>query len=278
MKKMDNYSRILLNEQLLSCAAYYFCRDAGLGKRYAIDEPQLESIQYLRREGILNGTADQVVNRELGYACYEYYRQSVAPDEFDSLLLQEAEGREKVLDLCCGPGATVHALLRSDSERIVYAVDHNPFYLSLLRSTLPSRYEQGGQVVVQDGDAHHVELKDRTLDFIVCRTSLQYLHIPSAIAEMYRLLQHGGKVFLVVHGLGYLPDYFLARKQLGKITQRSRGAGGVSALKFLTFGSLKQKLENAGFTSIQYIESSPWMFAGWLPIYFGVSAERSRGN
>ncbi|MDT3425324.1 SAM-dependent methyltransferase [Paenibacillus forsythiae] len=273
MDKMDNYSRILLNEQLLSSAAYYFCKDAGLDKRYPIAEPQPAAVRTLQQEGILSGSANRVADREFGYACYEYYRQSIAPDEFDHLLLEGAEGRRRVLDLCCGPGSTVHALLTSDSERLVYAVDHNPFYLSLLRRTLSLRYEHGANVVVQADDAHHVKLESRTLDFIVCRTSLQYLDVPAAIAEIYRLLQPGGKVFLVVHGPGYLPDYFFARKQFAKMTQRSKGSRGASALKFLTFRSLKPKLEKAGFTSIQYKESSQWLFAGRLPIYFGVSAE-----
>ncbi|MBH5319514.1 class I SAM-dependent methyltransferase [Paenibacillus sp. GSMTC-2017] len=271
---MDKHSRILLDEQLLSCVAYYFCEGAGLSKRYGIAEPNPEAVQLLQQEGILSSSSNEIVQPEFGYACYEYYRQTISPDEFDTLLLRNAEGKQRILDLCCGPGATVHALLRSDAERIVYAVDHNPFYLSLLCSTLSSRNLFDGQVQIQANDAHHIELEDQSLDFIICRTALQYLHIPNTLAEMYRLLEHGGSVFLVVHGLGYLPDYFVTRKQLFKKTGSSKSRRGLRALDMVTFSSLKKQLKKAGFHSIEYTESSQWLFAGILPIYFAVTAKR----
>jgi len=271
---MDKYSAILCDERLLSCAAYYFCRDAGLDKRYPMKEPQPELIERLVQTGVLEASGHSLTDARFGYACYEYYRQSYRPDAFDKLLLKEAEGKASILDLCCGSGATVLALLDSSADRKIYAVDRDPFALSLLRSVLAYRHADPEAAIVQAADAHAVGAADQSIDFIVCRAALQYLQVPAALKEMHRVLRHGGKVFVVVHGPGYMPDYLFVRRRLFAMSGTMNVSGGAKGAKFLTFGSLRTMLAEAGFDSIHYVEEREWMFAGILPIYFGIVAEK----
>ncbi|OBR68078.1 hypothetical protein A7K91_07630 [Paenibacillus oryzae] len=281
MNQANCHHQILLDRSLLSAAAYFFCRDAGLIHRYGLEEPAQELVRLLADAGVLS--PQMSIDRSFGYACYEYYRQQYASDELDSQLLEAAANRKNILDLCCGPGATIHAILRLYPAATVYALDQNDYYLSLLRSTLAATDRDNSQVIIQKGDAHRVPLQDQALDFIACRTSLQYLNVPVALQEMFRLLAPGGRLYLIVHGPGYLPDYWIARNQWRGQAQRllsvwkqkgSLPPPTTRGYRFLSFGPLKKKLEQMGFTDVSYSVSKDWLFAGHLPVYYAVTAVR----
>lgn len=281
MDLINRQCQILLDKSLLSAAAFFFCRDAGLISRYGMTEPAQELVHLLAEAGVMSH--QRSIDRSFGYACYEYYRQQYAPDDLDRQLLAEAENRKQILDLCCGPGATIHALLRRDPAATVYGLDHNDYYLSLLRRTLTALERNSKQVIIQKSDAHRISLQNQTLDFIACRTALQYLDVAAVIKEMFRLLQPGGSLFLIVHGPGYLPDYWFTRKQWRVQGRRLLSLWGqqgslpshsAKGHRFLSFGPLKKKLEHAGFTDVRYTVSHQWLFAGHLPVYYGVSAVR----
>ncbi|MBP1990513.1 class I SAM-dependent methyltransferase [Paenibacillus eucommiae] len=277
---MDIYLKILFDEELLACVTFFFCRDAGLNKRYTMNQPQTGTMNYLVSEGVLHIHTNQVIDQEFGYICFEYYRQGKCLDIFDTLLLEEAQGREKVLDLCCGAGATVHALATSNPD-IIYAIDNNPSSLSFLRNTLASIHDGfSGEVVVKAGDAHEIDLEDHLLDFVVCRAALQYLDVPAVLKEMFRVLNANGKLFLLVHGSGYIFDYigsrkrFYHKKTMSFLAKGMKRGGSLSKVKFLKISALERKLRKAGFKNVRCIRSAGWDIFGRFPVYFGVVAEK----
>lgn len=294
---MSVKTEIILNRDLLAGAAYYFGRDNGLNSRNRNrdrdrnrnrnrdrNQPPEEVKAALISKGMLSSDL-KLMDKEFGYACYEHHRQMYEPDSFDLLLQKEASGRKKILDLCCGAGATVFSLLASKPE-IIYGFDANANQIKLLEALLLEQSNPSCAVVVKAADAHQIPLADASVDFVICRVALQYLNAEQALAEMYRVLSPGGKVFLLVHGSGYIGNYLFARKGAfsKKTLQFVRNkllrpptadpAFHRSQANFFRKKTLIKLLEAQGFQAIQLHTFADSMTLGLLPVYFAVTAER----
>ncbi|WP_028612230.1 class I SAM-dependent methyltransferase [Paenibacillus harenae] len=277
---------IVLHRRLLACVAYLFGEDYGVNMA-DLEGPDEEEKKLLQSKGIIS-EKDKLLDKEFGYACYEYYRQIYAPDRFDRLLIKEAENRRQILDLCCGGGATVWSLLRNEPE-LVYALDRNVKQLELLEALLRTLQDGGGGVVVKAADAHQLPLGNDAVDFVVCRAALQYLDADRALEEMNRVLSPRGKVFLLVHGSGYPWHYLFKRKGIfmkksaGYVLQKvlgfSRRGSRInpsypSQSRFLTKSGLTSSLLAAGFREVRVYTEPQWTVFGGLPVYFAVVAEK----
>lgn len=290
---MSVKTEIILNRDLLAGAAYYFGRENGLNRRNRNkdsnrnrdrNQPPDAVKAALISKGVLSSDF-KLLDKKFGYACYEHHRQMYEPDSFDLLLQKEASGRKKILDLCCGAGATVFSLLASKPE-IIYGFDANANQIELLELLLLEQSILSSAVVVQDADAHRIPLADASVDFVVCRAALQYLNAEQALAEMYRVLSPGGKVFLLVHGSGYIGNYLFARKGAfsRKTLQFVRNklvrpptadpAFHRSQANFFRKKTLIKLLEAQGFQAAQLHTFADSMMLGLLPVYFAVTAER----
>ncbi|WP_419871533.1 methyltransferase domain-containing protein [Candidatus Pristimantibacillus sp. PTI5] len=314
---MSVKTEIILNRDLLAGAAYYFGRENGLNRRDRNgdrNQPPEAVKAALISKGVLSSHL-KLLDKEFGYACYEHHRQRYEPDSFDLLLQKEAGGRKKILDLCCGAGATVFSLLGSKPE-IIYGFDANANQIELLEELLLERNNRSSTVVVKTADAHRIPLADdfdeqlleqsnsscavvaevadahripladASVDFVICRAALQYLNAEQALAEMYRVLSPGGKVFLLVHGSGYIGNYLFARKGAfsKKTLQFVRNkllrpptadpAFHRSQANFFRKKTLIKLLEAQGFQAAQLHTFADSMTLGLLPVYFAVTAER----
>lgn len=280
---MSIKTEIILNRRLLNGAAYLYSREIGVS-RPNLQGPIVEEINDLISQGIVSEEL-KLVDKEFGYACYEYHRQIYAPDFFDTLLLKEAENQKKILDLCCGGGATMFSLLKN-KPKIIYGFDSNENQIELLESLLQVWSGVNSKVIAKAADAHHIPLESYSLDFVVCRAALQYLNVEQVLKEMYRVLSPQGKVFLLVHGSGYIYDYLFSRKGIFKkkyieyIINKLFYSSGPnhkfyrSQANFLTIHHLKTKLLAAGFRDIKIYTSKRWMKLGLFPVYFAVTAKR----
>jgi ubiquinone/menaquinone biosynthesis C-methylase UbiE len=263
--------------------AYFFCIENGICIT-GLQRPSIEEKNDLCLKGIISGD-HKLLDKEFGYTCYEYYRQIYAPDYFDTLLMEESKDRKKMLDLCCGGGATINALLKSKLE-LIYGIDSNENQIRLLRSMLQKSKSIDCEVIVKAADAHQLPLESHAVDFVVCRVALQYLNVECAIEEMNRVLSPQGKVFLLVHGSGYILDYFFSRKgifrkknieyAIHKLFKSSHSNPGFyqSQARFLTIYNLKTKLMAAGFKEVKVYTSKKWLKFGLFPVYFAVVAKK----
>ncbi|MBD2871821.1 class I SAM-dependent methyltransferase [Paenibacillus arenilitoris] len=277
---------IVRDGRLLAGAAYLFCRENGV-RIPGLDKPAADVRLRLAAEGAADEKG-RLIDPAFGYACYEYYRQTHAPDYFDKLLLREAEGRRRILDLCCGAGATVKALLGRGPD-LIYAVDSDERQIGLLAAIVQASEAARGKVSVHTADAHRLPIGRHAVDYVVCRTALHYLDPQRALAEAYRVLSPGGKLFLLVHGTGYRWHYLVIRNGifrrktaaylLRKLLGRPRGGQpgtGLSAVqaRYLTWRELEKSLLAAGFDKISFHTSPRWMVAGRFPVYFAAVAEK----
>lgn len=278
---MTTKTEIMSNRRLLDGVAYLFCREMGI-RRVKIQKPSTEEVNTLLMNGIVSEDL-KLVEKSFGYACYEYYRQLYDPDSFDHLLIAEAKNRKKMLDLCCGGGATVFSLLQNEPE-IIYGIDSDAHQIGLLEALL-HRSEVSSKVITTVADAHHIPLASHSVDFVVCRVALQYLHVEQVLQEVFRVLSPRGRVFFLVHGSGYILDYLFARRailnkkslkfaihKLFHLSSKAKEFNRAQA-NFLTAKDLKEKLAAAGFRDMKVHTHKEWIKMGVFPVYFAVTAE-----
>ncbi|WP_282941627.1 class I SAM-dependent methyltransferase [Paenibacillus sp. RC67] len=281
---MDIRAEILLNEQLLRNVTAIYCKEIGI-KKASLSVPDDRDLKDLVEMGVLSADF-KLPDDRFGYTCYEYYRQTVEPDYFDKLLVMQAWDRKRILDLCCGGGATIHAL-RQHQPHNIYGVDSDEYQVELLRSVFNELNGSGTKVVTKVADAHTIPLDDESVDMAICRVALQYLNEEVALREMSRVLLPQGKLFLLVHGTGYIYDYLFTRngvfsKQLlnfilqkqNRYSSTSKVQHSRSRAHVLTIRRVKSILNALGFVNIQFYTERNMMRLGWLPLYFAVVAER----
>ncbi|MFC6453134.1 class I SAM-dependent methyltransferase [Paenibacillus vulneris] len=279
-------AQILLNNGLLRSVASIYAWQEGL---------QLNGTSGLLEENKQVLLAHRIVSEDLklldkrfGYTCYEHYRQNLEPEYFDTLLMKESIHRESILDLCCGGGATIRALLNHE-PRIIYGIDSDAEQLQLLQSVYSSMRGMNTQLVTKVSDAHSIPLDNECVDMAVCRVALHYLNENLVLTDIYRILRPHGKLFLLVHGIGYIYHYLFTRKRIFskqmihflynhgvRRNPISHSLNQRSSAKVLTIRQVKRLLADSGFVNVQAYTHSSMMILGKLPVYFAVVAEKSR--
>ena len=132
------------------------------------------------------------------YACYEWYRQIFSPDCW-AKYLEKVQVRDKcVLDVGCGPGATIAWSLRMGAYR-VKGVDVDRVALTIASQLLGDQR----RAELTFGDAHALADRDESFDVVLCRVSLNYMRHEVAIREFSRVLKSGGILYLLVHRFWY---------------------------------------------------------------------------
>lgn len=274
------HSDVLLHHNWLQAMYQSYCKENGIVFEDPIERLDIEIVDPLVEASFLSKDM-AITDREFGYACYEYYRQSIKPNFFDRLLLSSADNRTRILDLCCGAGATVYTLLRQKPQiERIYGIDINSKQIQLLQAVLQKMPRLGQKAIAEAGDAHHLSVPDQFFDLVICRVALQYLEYKQVIREIYRKLSSGGSVFLLVHGSGYILDYLWNRKGIfSKQLYRylfhpsaSPGQNNSNKARCLSIGGLKRALYKEGFTQVAVHTSSEYMRLAKFPVYFAITA------
>lgn len=96
-----------------------------------------------------------------------------------------------VLDVGCGTGATLAAVLDAYPATRAAGIDLSPKMVELARARL------GDRVHVEVADAEHLPARDASVDLVLCIDSLHhYPHPADAVAEMHRVTRPGGRLVL----------------------------------------------------------------------------------
>ncbi|MFF2886075.1 class I SAM-dependent methyltransferase [Paenibacillus sp. NPDC057967] len=290
--------------ELLACMAYLFARESGIGlSKEAII--RASTVAKLKERGWVSASGG-LTDRGLAYSCYEYERQLNLREPLDRLLIEEASGRGRIADICCGGGATSFALLKAERRERMCGIDAAREPIELMRERLRTEggyvrgtrsdagetgyavdcREGGERVETVIGDVHQLPWEEGSFDLAVCRAALHYLDARTAVREMYRVLEAGGKLFLLVHGSGYPLDYLIHRRRIWSMStivyalQKLRAAWGTkhasghSQGRFLRRRQLESFLMEAGFRHIRYYTDKHRMIAGRFPVYFAMVAEK----
>jgi SAM-dependent methyltransferase len=95
----------------------------------------------------------------------------------------------RVLDIGCGAGQT---LITSCAGQVCFGVDVDLEAVKLGRTLAPNVNFAGAV-------AEKLPFATAQFDFVVARGCLQYTHIGQSTAEIYRVLNAGGKIWIVVN-------------------------------------------------------------------------------
>ena len=220
------------------------------------------------------------LGRKVRYQLLEYEWQA-GDAQFRSCLDLGGLGKgSRVLDIGCGAGQTLRLLAdRSPSLRV--GVDYDAEVLALGRLAAD---DEGQAIEFGRATAHELPFLDGQFTHVLCRVALNYMHQRRALAEMVRVLEPGGFLYLRVERVWYdlrllgrarggrealcrLRDlgYGLAHAATGwQPTPGRRASGGRI---FATLGGLSRRLER-GHLEVLRAEGS-----GRCPRYLGLSTQ-----
>ncbi len=129
-----------------------------------------------------------------------YWQQQLQPAQ-DLLLdmVQLSEG-EKVLDIACGTGlVSFRAGMQVGSQGMVIGTDISDNMIAVAKAA--ALQKNIPQVQFEQMDAEQLKFPDNTFDAVLCALGLMYVPNPiTAMKEMYRVLQPGGRVAIAVWG------------------------------------------------------------------------------
>ena len=92
-----------------------------------------------------------------------------------------------VLDVGCGTGATLEAIVSAQTGVHACGIDLSPEMIAVARRRM------GEAAQLEVADAEHLPLPDAAVDLVVCVDSLHHYPQPSgALAEMHRVSRPGG--------------------------------------------------------------------------------------
>jgi ubiquinone/menaquinone biosynthesis C-methylase UbiE len=99
-----------------------------------------------------------------------------------------------VLDVGCGTGATLEAIVRAHPDVHAWGIDLSAEMIAKARERLRRAGERaGGQIDLQVAEAEHLPLADDAVDLVVCVDSLHHYPDPAAaLREMRRVTRPGG--------------------------------------------------------------------------------------
>lgn len=125
-------------------------------------------------------------------------------------------GFSAVLDVGCGTGATLAAILGARPEVHARGIDLSPAMIAVARERL------GGRAELSVADAEHLPFDDGVVDLVVCVDSLHhYPHPECALREMRRVTRPGGGLVLgewrLVAPLRQLMNVLLTRLPEGDV-------------------------------------------------------------
>jgi ubiquinone/menaquinone biosynthesis C-methylase UbiE len=160
-----------------------------------------------------------------------------------------------VLDVGCGTGATLEAILGGHPEVHAWGVDLSAEMIARARVRLGVPDERAnGQVDLRVADAEHLPLPDDSVDLVVCVDSLHHYPDPAAaLREMRRVTRPGGGLVIgewrLAEALRQLMNWLLPRMPEGDVRVYTRReltelaeAAGYSAVRCAPAGVRGQLL------------------------------------
>jgi ubiquinone/menaquinone biosynthesis C-methylase UbiE len=115
-----------------------------------------------------------------------------SPDDPRRILPTIPSTARRVLDVGCGAGQSLIALsLPSSVAAIGLDRDRDALALGATWTT---------EVRFVCGSGESLPFGDNVFDFVFSRVALPYMHLPTALREVHRVLARGGGAWLVFHG------------------------------------------------------------------------------
>ncbi len=125
----------------------------------------------------------------------EYHRNelriALSADDPARMLPTLPDDFERILDLGCGIGQTL-AACHLHPKVFACGIDIDEEALASGRRLLPG-------ISFLRGRGERLPFSDQSFDVVISRVALPYTHLPSALAEIFRVLRPGGSVWFTLH-------------------------------------------------------------------------------
>ncbi|MEM7351845.1 MAG: class I SAM-dependent methyltransferase [Acidobacteriota bacterium] len=148
-------------------------------------------------EGLCEGSAASPrltqLGRSLAYHLAEYRSQIEDGDALRFVAPLDVQPDSRVLDIGCGGGQSLIALLRQ-GPRLGVGLEWDPTALGIF--TALRDFEQIGNALPVRGNAEVLPFADCSFDRILCRVVLMHVRVLPALAEIARVCAEDGLVWL----------------------------------------------------------------------------------
>lgn len=186
-------------------------------------------------------------------------------------LVPEPGGAARILDIGCGAGQIIVAL--GAAGRAV-GVDID---VDALR--VAARGPLGEPLRVAAAQGERLPFADGSFDYVYSRVAIPYMDIPSATAEMHRVLRAGGRLWLALHPIAIPAEQFRRGNLKGKVYALYTMVNGawfhLTGRTFSLANGIRESIQTrrgmtialarAGFRNIVFHRT---------PVHFTVTAER----
>ena len=175
----------------------------------------------------------------------------------------------RVLDVGCGAGQT---LIAAAAGNPAVGVDVDLEALALGRTLT-------GDVGFARATGEALPFRAGRFDLVICRVALPFMHVPTALAEMRRVLRPGGFLWLTAHGIDFplralrraslrgklFQLYVLGNGLLFHLTLRQVRFPGRGCESFQTPSAMLRALRAAGFEGGTATPGLPFLVTARVP-------------
>ena len=186
-------------------------------------------------------------------------------------LVPDPGDARSILDIGCGAGQTIVAL-GAGARSVGVDID-----VTALR--VAARGPLGEPLRVAAAQGERLPFSGGAFDYVYSRVALPYMDIPSALAEMHRVLRPGGRLWLALHPIDIPAEQFRRGNLKGKVyalytmingawfhlTGRTLRLPGGICESIQTRRGMRLALARAGFRHIEFHRTA---------VHFTVTAER----
>lgn len=95
------------------------------------------------------------------------------------------EGKQKILEIGCGPGALAEALFRWYPAAQIYGVDRDSNFIDFARG-------RNQHINFLEGDANNLSFENKSFDVTISNTVVEHIEPLKFYGEQYRVLKENG--------------------------------------------------------------------------------------
>ena len=161
---------------------------------------------------------------------------------------------DKVLDVGCGGGRTIHKLAVAASAGKVYGIDYSEDSVAAARRA-NAHWIEIGLVEIQPGSVSRLPFENDTFDVVTAiETHLFWPNLPQDFREIFRVLKPGGALLIVA-------EIYRGGKHLEGVRKTIFEKHLAANMNLLTPDEHRDLFTGAGFSDVQIFEE---LDKGWI--------------
>ena len=164
------------------------------------------------------------------------------------------KSNDKILDVGCGGGRTIHKLAAIASAGKVYGVDYAEQSVAVARRA-NTRWIDTGRVEIKQGSVSQLPFANDTFDLVTAiETHLFWPDLPNDFREISRVLKPDGALLIIA-------EIYKGGKHLEGVRKKIFDKHLAANMNLLTPDEHRDLFTNAGFSDVQIFED---LEKGWI--------------